>query len=104
MVQGGDVWLLDEPLAHLDLKRQAAILALLKSESQRRTVLLTLHEPHWARLHADRLLLLHADGRWEAGGSELAAPERLAALYGVAPDEIPFGKGRNPAPLENPPA
>jgi iron complex transport system ATP-binding protein len=47
-------------------------------------VVVTLHDPTLAARYADRVLLLHGDGRWSAGATaELLTCERLGELYGT---------------------
>lgn len=76
--------LLDEPLQHLDLRHQAAVMGLFAElAGQGRAVAMVLHEPWWARSHCTHALFLHGDGRAEAGTvAELLTPSRLSALYG----------------------
>jgi iron complex transport system ATP-binding protein len=47
-----------------------------------KTVIATLHDPTVAARFADRVLLLHGDGRWAAGTtSELLTAAKLSELY-----------------------
>jgi iron complex transport system ATP-binding protein len=83
LTQGPSVFLLDEPSNHLDPGHQVGILGLFRSLcAAGKTVVATLHDPTVAARFADRVLLLHGDGRWEAGAaSELLTAERLSELY-----------------------
>jgi iron complex transport system ATP-binding protein len=81
--QGPGVFLLDEPSNHLDPAHQLGILGLFKELcAAGKTVIATLHDPTVAARFADRVLMLHGDGRWEAGAAgELLRAERLGELY-----------------------
>jgi iron complex transport system ATP-binding protein len=84
-VQAPRIALLDEPLTHLDPAHQARLLAWARSEADAgHSVVLTLHDPNWAACQCDRLLFLHANGRWQLGSTtELLTPDSLEALYGA---------------------
>ncbi len=53
----GDLLLLDEPLKELDEARQDDILSLLRDHTAGRTLLVTTHDPHVARVLAERVFL-----------------------------------------------
>ena len=91
-VQGGTLWLVDEPTSHLDPAHQREVAARLSSLGGRALVLAT-HDLNLAARLAERVVAL-ADGRIVADGraDEVLAPASLAALYGA-----PFrasGEGR----------
>lgn len=77
------VFLLDEPSNHLDPAHQLGILGLFREScAAGKTVIATLHDPTVAARFADRVLLLHGDGRWAAGAAaELLTAARLSELY-----------------------
>jgi iron complex transport system ATP-binding protein len=83
LTQAPSMFLLDEPSNHLDPAHQVEILGLFRDLCARgRTVIATLHDPTVAARFADRVLLLHGDGRWAAGAaSDLLTAERLSELY-----------------------
>ncbi|HXF81358.1 MAG TPA: ABC transporter ATP-binding protein [bacterium] len=85
LAQGGEVLLLDEPTAHLDLRFQLQAMAL-AAEAQRagRTVLVALHDLNLAALFCPWLVLLHR-GRVVAAGppAEVLTPARVREVYGV---------------------
>ena len=86
LAQQPAIFLLDEPTNHLDPHHQLAILGLFRALADSgRTVITTLHDPTLAARFADRVLLLHGDGRWVLGpvGTTLTAAT-LSELY-VAP-------------------
>lgn len=84
-VQNPQVYLLDEPLTHLDPAHQARLLAWARAQADAgKSVVLTLHDPNWAASHCDRLLFLYGDGRWQMGTPQtLLTSSALEALYGV---------------------
>jgi iron complex transport system ATP-binding protein len=83
--QRPSVYLLDEPLQHLDLPHQVAVLERLArvSRDEGATVIIVLHDLLLAGRYCDRFLLLHGDGRYAHGAAdEMLTPERLGELYG----------------------
>jgi iron complex transport system ATP-binding protein len=86
LAQQPAIFLLDEPTNHLDPHHQLAVLGLFRGLADSgSTVITTLHDPTLAARFADRVLLLHGDGRWLLGpvGATLTAAN-LSELY-VAP-------------------
>ena len=88
LAQEAGLLLLDEPTSHLDLKYKAEIMALLARLGRRGlAVAAVLHEPALARLGCNKALLLNGGGAYSFGAeSEMLAPERLAAAYGLPID------------------
>ena len=84
LTQAPQLFLLDEPIAHLDLKHQIAMLELFAGAARDcgAGVAMVLHEPALAWRFCDRALLIHGDGRTECGSAhEMLTAERLSALY-----------------------
>ena len=83
LAQEAPLMLLDEPLAHLDLKHQIAMLDLLAGAARRGAgMVMVLHDPALARRYCDLALLIEGDGRCAYGPvTELLTAERLSALY-----------------------
>lgn len=85
LTQAAPLYLLDEPLAHLDLNHQMAVLELFAGASRDcgAGVAMVLHDPGLAYRFCDRALLLHGDGRTLLGPVDevLTAPV-LSELYG----------------------
>lgn len=84
LAQQSQLLLLDEPIAHLDLKHQVAMLKLFARESRERNaaVVMVLHEPALARRFCDRALLVHGDGDVEEGDiASMLTAEKLSALF-----------------------
>lgn len=95
LCQSPRLLLLDEPLAHLDLNHQMAILELLAARCCKQGVacVMVLHEPGLAARFCDRALLLCGDGKTRQGKSEeVINGESLSQLYGYPLCEV--GKGR----------
>jgi iron complex transport system ATP-binding protein len=84
LTQEPDLYLLDEPLAHLDLNHAIAVLDVFARCAEHGAgVIMVLHEPGLAARYCDRVLLLSGDGHHELGPSaELLTAERLSTLYG----------------------
>jgi iron complex transport system ATP-binding protein len=84
LTQQSRLALLDEPLSHLDLNHQIAVLDLLARTSRQSgtTLVMVMHDPGLAARYCDRVMLMHGDGRVEIGAvAELLTAERLSALY-----------------------
>lgn len=84
LVQAPSLYLLDEPLSHLDLNHAMATLHLLNAEvAQGRTLVAVLHDPNLARRYFDHALLLFGDGSWAYGpAAEVINRDSLERLYG----------------------
>lgn len=84
LAQAPQLFLLDEPIAHLDLKHQMAMLELFAGAARDcgAAVAMVLHEPALAHRFCDRALLIHGDGRCETGSAaEMLSVDKLSALY-----------------------
>lgn len=84
LTQDAGLYLLDEPLAHLDLNHQMEVLELFAGRArQGAAIVMVLHDPGLAHRYCDRALLLHGEGRSELGtANDLLTAERLSELYG----------------------
>jgi iron complex transport system ATP-binding protein len=84
LAQQPDIFCLDEPLLHLDLHHQAEVMGLFRQLARAggKTVLMVLHEPHWASRYCDHVLLLYDNGSIMNGTvDQLLSRERLENLY-----------------------
>ena len=91
LAQDPECYLLDEPLQHLDLRHQVAVLELFKAlaRARARAVIMVLHDALWPARACTHALLLHEDGTVESGAARaLLTRERLERLYGCALREI----------------
>lgn len=61
LFQKADILLLDEPISHLDFKRQHLIMGLIKKIAASRNLspVITLHDPNIAARYCDRLIMLN---------------------------------------------
>ena len=97
LTQAPALYLLDEPLAHLDLNHQITLLDLLTAKCRDEAVgcVMVLHDPGLAFRYCDQALLLLGDGSWEAGPvAQALTAENLSRLYGHPLKEIADGKSR----------
>jgi iron complex transport system ATP-binding protein len=96
LAQNPDVFLLDEPINHLDPHHQLDVLKLLRAKAQAgRTVVMSLHDAGLAARFSDHALLLFGNGDWLSGPtSEVLTPQTMTKLYGVAVREISWAGGR----------
>ncbi|MBI5107376.1 MAG: ABC transporter ATP-binding protein [Rhodocyclales bacterium] len=85
LTQEPQLALLDEPLSHLDLNHQIAVLQLLgqRARDAGMGMITVMHDVNLARRHADRALLLFGDGRVEQGPvADVLNATTLTQLYG----------------------
>jgi len=85
LTQAPPLYLLDEPLTHLDLNHQIAVLDLFAARARREQVacIMVLHDPGLAARYCNRSLLLYGDGSVDLGSSaDMLSAERLSRLYG----------------------
>ena len=97
LAQQPRLYLLDEPLAHLDLNHQIAVLELLSRRARAVGVAnaMVLHDINLALRHADRALLLFGEGRTLEGPVEsVLTAEALSRLYGHPLREMRDGAAR----------
>lgn len=84
LAQQPELFLLDEPVAYLDLKHQIAMLDQFAGAARDAgaAVAMVLHEPALAWRFCDRVLLMYGDGRSECGPvRDMLNAEKLSALY-----------------------
>jgi iron complex transport system ATP-binding protein len=96
MVQDPAIWLLDEPMNHLDPQHQLDVLQTLRQVAAKgRIVMASLHNPAMAMQYADYALLLYGNGEWEYGAvTELLEPARLKRVYQTPFDYFSNGEQR----------
>ena len=96
LAQAPQLYLLDEPLAHLDLNHQIATLELFSALAREREIacVMVLHEPGLAVRFCSHALLLFGDGSTQQGGcDDVISSESLSRLYGYPLREV-GGKGQ----------
>ena len=106
-VQDTPVQLLDEPTNHLDFRHQVRLMSLVGEQvyGQQRLALAALHDVNLAATYCSHVLLLHEQGRWQAGtASELLQEEELERLYQcpITAVETPHGTRFHPTFSESP--
>ncbi|MDR2188698.1 MAG: ABC transporter ATP-binding protein [Azonexus sp.] len=97
LTQAPPLYLLDEPLSHLDLNHQMAILDLFAATAHQREagVVMVLHDPALAHRFCDRALLLYGDGGSDCGLVDaILTAATLSALYGHRLRQIEDGGWR----------
>jgi iron complex transport system ATP-binding protein len=85
LAQEPRLYLLDEPLAHLDLNHQIATLDLLARRAREHGIALAmvLHDPNLALRYCDQVVLLYGDSRHRAGpAADILDAATLSDLYG----------------------
>lgn len=101
LAQQPRLFLLDEPLQHLDLAHQAHVLNLIGARVRDRseTALMVLHEPLWIGRCCTHALILNGDGSADAGAAQdMLTRERLEHAYGCRLREVGHGDGRSFVP------
>jgi iron complex transport system ATP-binding protein len=91
------VYLLDEPLQHLDLPHQVAVLERLSMEARNggAVIVMVLHDLLFAARYCNRFLLLFGDGRFSVGpADEALTADHLGELYGFPLVPIEVGGDR----------
>ncbi len=90
LAQQPALFLLDEPLTHLDLSHQVAVMDLFTRRARDgAAIVAVLHDPGFAARYCSKVLLLFGDGEWLAGPADTAiTTSNLTRLYGHPLREI----------------
>jgi len=97
LAQRPGIFLMDEPLQHLDLAHQALVLALMtaRARDHAETAIMVLHEPLWIGRGCTHALVFNGEGTVEAGrAEEMLTRDRLERAYGCSLYEVAHGEGR----------
>ncbi len=96
LAQDPALFVLDEPINHLDPHHQLDALALFRARANEgRTVIMSLHDAGLAARFCDQAVLLFGDGDWLCGPTrEVLTEATMARLYGVAFREVTWEGGR----------
>ncbi len=84
LVQNPEIFLLDEPVNHLDPANQVEMLDVIyrRAWRQQRAVMMSLHDVNLTTCYCTHLLMLFGDGQWLAGPSQqLLNADNLSRLY-----------------------
>jgi iron complex transport system ATP-binding protein len=101
LAQRPRVYLLDEPLQHLDVAHQGHVLRVISERVRRHgeTAVMVLHEPFWIGRACTHALVLEGDGAVSCGpADEVLTLERLERAYGCALREVRHAQGRSFVP------
>ncbi len=93
LAQAPAIYLLDEPLLHLDLRHQLAVLHCFQSiaRDQGQTVIMVLHDSLWASRFCGYALMLYDGGVCRFGAApSLINKANLAHLYSCSMDSFEF--------------
>ena len=84
LTQEPRLFLLDEPLTHLDLSHQVAVMEMFaRRASKGAAIVAVLHDPGFAARYCRQALLLFGNGEWLAGpAGEVINATNLTRLYG----------------------
>ena len=84
LAQEPQLFLLDEPLTHLDLSHQVAVMELfVRRATAGAAIVAVLHDPGFAARYCSQALLLFGNGEWLAGpADEVINATNLTRLYG----------------------
>jgi iron complex transport system ATP-binding protein len=96
LAQDPRVFLLDEPLQHLDLRHQARVIELFRrlAREEGRTVAMVLHDALWPARFCTHAILIYDEGNVLAGPArEVLSRSALERLYGCELTEVPHGEG-----------
>jgi iron complex transport system ATP-binding protein len=90
------IYLVDEPLQHLDLPHQVALLERLALEArQGALVIMVLHDLLFASRYCGHFLLLHGNGAFDAGPREqVLEAGRLSRVFGFPLETVEVGGER----------
>jgi iron complex transport system ATP-binding protein len=96
LAQDPGVFLLDEPLNHLDPHHQLDVLRLMRERcAAGHAIVMSLHDAGLAARFADDALLLFGNGEWLSGPArDVLTEATISRLYGVPVREITWADGR----------
>jgi iron complex transport system ATP-binding protein len=84
LAQQPDLFLLDEPLTHLDMSHEVAVMELFaRRATNGAAIVAVLHDPGFAARYCGHALLLFGNGEWLAGpAADVITAPHLSRLYG----------------------
>ena len=97
LAQAAPLYLLDEPLAHLDLNHQMAVLELFAGAAHDcgAGIVMVVHDPALAHRFCNHALLIDGNGHCELGAVDtILTAEKLSELYGYRLHQFEFGGQR----------
>ncbi len=82
LTQSPSIFVLDEPINHLDPQHQRQVLNLFRHKADAGcAVIMSLHDPNIALQFADNVLLLFGDGCWQYGKVDILNSNSMTELY-----------------------
>ncbi|GAB6101563.1 ABC transporter ATP-binding protein [Thermococcus atlanticus] len=89
VAQAGGVFLFDEPTSFLDFRNKYEVMSVIKSLSEKKPVLVSLHDPNLALMYSERAFLLKK-GEIMAGGraEEVITSQNLSVLYDIPVEKV----------------
>jgi iron complex transport system ATP-binding protein len=96
LTQAPDIFLLDEPINHLDPHHQIDVLRLFRQRAAAgASVMMSLHDAGLAARFSDHALLLFGNGEWLYGSTaEVLTEQTIERLYGLRVKELAWAGGR----------
>jgi iron complex transport system ATP-binding protein len=96
LAQNPDLFLLDEPINHLDPHHQIDVLRLMRARADSGcTIVMSLHDAGLAARFSDFVLLMFGDGDWITGPTtDTLTEDTIARLYGLRVKELSWERGR----------
>ena len=96
IAQNPDVFLLDEPINHLDPHHQLDVLRLMRAKADGgHAVVMSLHDAGLAARFADTIVMLFGDGAWLSGPTaSTLTEETITRLYGLRVRQLSWESGR----------
>lgn len=89
LVQAPAIYLLDEPINHLDLPHQMLVMSLLRDQSRKQAVVMSLHDVNLAARYCNKILFMLPDGSVLHGSStDLLTSAYLSQVYQYPIDAI----------------
>ena len=92
LVQDSDIFLLDEPINHLDIAYQLDCLEMVSdlNKTAHKTIIMVLHDINLAMRYAHHIIAINKDGSIYQQGTpkELMTPDLFATVFGVTGDII----------------
>ncbi len=92
LMQSPDIYVLDEPINHLDLHHQIETMSIFKEASRTHGIIMAVHDINLAAHDCNKILMLFQDGTSMQGScSEMLTTELLSRLYQHPIDVIQAG-------------
>lgn len=96
LAQNPDLFLLDEPINHLDPHHQIDVLRLMRARADTGcAIVMSLHDAGLAARFSDSVLMMFGDGDWISGPTaDTLTEETITRLYGLRVKQLSWEDGR----------